>query len=140
VLGNLEAALDGDLVLALLDFLVIKLFDAAAIEANQMVVVGTGVELEDGLAGFKVVAIEQACLLELRQYAVHGSQTDVHILRQQDLVHILRGEVAHLAVLEDFQDFQSRQGRFQAAGFQVARIVTHVCYSYMGVVLYHIAF
>ncbi len=102
--------------------------------------VRAGVEFVDGLAGFKVVAVEQASLLELRQDAVDGSQADVHVFSQQDLVDIFGSQVTHGAVLEDFQDFQARERGLQAACLQVGRIVTHVCYSHIGGVLYDIAF
>jgi hypothetical protein len=126
VFGDLEAALLGDGVLALFDRFVVELFHAAAIEAHQVVVVRAGVQLEDGLAGFEVVAVQQAGLLELGQHAVDGGQAHVHIVGQQDLVDVLGGQVAHFAVLENIQDFHAWQRGFQAAGLQIGRIVTHV--------------
>ena len=45
-----EASILGDFFLAALDFLVVKLFDAIAIDAHQMVMVFAGVDLENCLA------------------------------------------------------------------------------------------
>ena len=67
---NLKAALGGDLVLAGLDFLVEELFHAPAIEANQMIVVGAFVELENRLARLKMIAVKQSRLFELGQYPI----------------------------------------------------------------------
>jgi hypothetical protein len=39
VISDLEAAFESNLVLALLDFRIVKLFHAAAIQANQMIMV-----------------------------------------------------------------------------------------------------
>ena len=47
---NDEAALLGDLLLAALDFLIDKLFDAATIDAYQVVVVFACLDLEDRFA------------------------------------------------------------------------------------------
>ena len=115
-----------DPVLARFDLFVVELFHVAAVKTDKVVVVRAGVELVDGLAGLEVVAVQQAGLLELGQDAVDGGQADVHIVGQQDLVDILRRQVPYGAVLEDFQDFQARQGGLQAAGLQVGRVVTHV--------------
>ncbi len=82
VLGNIETALQRDLVLALLDLFVVELFHPSAIQADQMVVMRTGIEFKYGLAGFEMVTVQQASLLELRQHAVHSCQTDIHIFCQ----------------------------------------------------------
>ena len=56
VLGDLEAALARDLLLPLLDLRVVELLDAAALQADEVVVMRAFVELEDRLAGLEVVA------------------------------------------------------------------------------------
>ena len=64
-------------VLALLDLRVVELLDAAALQADEVVVVAALVQLEHGLAGLEVVADEQPGLLELRQHAVDRGEADV---------------------------------------------------------------
>src|SRR5690606_25740093 len=74
VLVDGKAALLGDPGLPALDFLVVELFDPAAVDAHQMVVVVAGVEFEHCLAGFEVVALKEAGLLELGENAVDRRQ------------------------------------------------------------------
>lgn len=123
---DLESAFQRDLLLAFFNFLVKELFDLSAIEANQMVVMRSLVELEDRLAGLEMIAVQYSGLLELRQHTVHGRQTDIHIFGQQDFIYVFRAQVAYRAILKNFEDLESRQRRFQAAGFQIGGVVGHV--------------
>jgi hypothetical protein len=83
VLAHLEAALLGDLVLALLDLGVVELLDLAALQADQVVVVLALVQFEDRLAGLEVMPLQQARLLELGQHPIDRGQADVHAVGQQ---------------------------------------------------------
>ena len=58
MVGNFKTVLFSDTYLALFDFRIKKLFDLAAIQANQMVMVRTFIQFEHGLAGFKVIALQ----------------------------------------------------------------------------------
>src|ERR1035438_10123005 len=80
---QLEAARQGDAALALLDLAVEELLNAAAVEADEVIVVLAFVQLEHGLAGFEVIAREDAGLLELHQDAVDGGQADIGVLGEQ---------------------------------------------------------
>lgn len=113
--GDGKAALGGDQVLALLDFRIVKFFNFPAIDADQMVMVRTLVQLKYSLTCFEVITVQNLRLFELREDAIHGGESDIHVVVQQDLVDILGGEVAYGAVLKDFQNFQTRQGRLEAA-------------------------
>src|SRR5262245_33181586 len=113
--AQLEAALLGDLVLALLDVRVVELLDAAALQADEVVVVPALVQLEHRLAGLEVLARKQPGLLELREHAVDGGEADVEALAEQLLVDVLGGEVAHLARLEELEDLAPGQRRLEAA-------------------------
>lgn len=126
MLGNIKAALFGNPLLAFFDFFVVKLFHPAAIEANEMVMVGAFVQLEYRLAGFKMIPVKQTCLLELRQHTIDRCQADIHIFGQQDLVDVLGAQVAHLTILENIENLESRQGGFQTAGFQLGWGARHV--------------
>jgi HPr kinase/phosphorylase len=57
---------------------------------------------------------QDAGLLELGQHAVDGGQADVGAVFQQHAEHVFRRHVALLALLEDLQDLQARQGGLQA--------------------------
>ena len=83
MIADFEAALFGNAILSFFDLRVVELFDAPAIDADQMVVVLAVVDFEDGLAGFEKVAFEQAGLLELGQYAIDGGQANVHVFIDQ---------------------------------------------------------
>lgn len=111
MLRNIETALLGYPLLPLLDFLIVKLFDASAIKTDEMVVVRAFVEFEDRLARFKMVSMKQTGLLELCKDAINRCQTDIHIFGQQDLVDILGTQVTHLAVLENVENFEPWKGR-----------------------------
>src|SRR5690606_640439 len=88
VFGDGEAAFLGDLGLALLDFGVVEFLDLAALHADQMVVVLAFVELEHGLAGLEVMALQQARLFELGQHAIDRGQADVDILGDEVTVDV----------------------------------------------------
>ena len=62
------------------------------------------VQLENGLAGLEVLPREQAGLLELRENSIDRRESNVHALGEQGLVHILGGQVTHLARLEQLED------------------------------------
>ncbi|MNT12660.1 hypothetical protein D3C72_1475960 [compost metagenome] len=116
-----KAALARNALLPVLDFRVEELLDARAVEAHQVVMVLAFVEFENRLAGFKVVAREQACLLELGQHAVDGGQADIHMLVQQDTVDVFRAQVPLFAGLKNFKNLQPGHGRLQADVLEVSR-------------------
>ena len=77
MIGDGETALFRNFVLAPLDFLIKEFLDPPAIQANQMIVMGAGVEFKYRLAGFKMIAVQQPRLLELGQYAIHCCQSNI---------------------------------------------------------------
>ena len=109
----------GDFFLSLFDALVHELFDAAAVQTHDMVVMRSLVELENGHAVFEMVPRHQAGGLELRQHAVNRRQADVLVGLDQTLVNALSRHMPGRAALEDFEDLQPRPGHFQASLAQV---------------------
>ena len=77
VLGDPEAALARDRGLPLFDPRIVELLDAAALQADEMVVMVALVQLEHRLAGLEMVANQKTRLLELRQHAVNRGEADV---------------------------------------------------------------
>ena len=120
MVGDGKALGLGDRLLAVFDFGVVKLFDLAAVKADQVVVVLAFVELVDRFATFKLAAREQTGLLELHQHTVNGGQADIDAFFQNQAVHILGAHVALPAFLEQLQDRQARHRRFESGVFQVA--------------------
>ena len=108
----------GNRSLALFDFSVVKLLDPAAIEADQMIVVGALIELVDGFAAFKIAAREQACLLKLGEHAIHRCQTNVGALIEQNAVNVFGGHMPLPTRLKNLHDFQAGQGGFEAGVFE----------------------
>jgi hypothetical protein len=106
VFAHREAALGGDLVLALLDLGVEEFLHPAALQAHQVVVVVAFVELEDGLARFEVMALEEAGLFELGEDPIDGGQADIHVFGDQEAIDVFGGEMAILDLLEQVEDLQ----------------------------------
>lgn len=77
MLGNAKSSFLGDFVLTPLDLLVVELFDVAAVQTNQMIVMRTLVEFKHSLTGFKMVAMQQTGLFKLCQDTVHSCQPDI---------------------------------------------------------------
>ena len=121
VLVDDEAALLGDLDLALFDFGVVELFDPPALQADQMVVMIAYVEFEHGAAGFKMMPLQQAGVLELGQHAIDRGEAGVHAVGDQQLVHVLGGQVPYLAFFEQIQNLQPGRRNLEADGLEIFR-------------------
>jgi len=103
-----EPTLARDLLLTILDLGVIELFDPAALQTDQMIVVSTLVDFEDRLARFEIAAAKNSGLLELRQHPVDSSEADLDVIIDQNAIDILGAHVPLPATLENFQDLQAR--------------------------------
>ena len=121
--ANGEAVLGSDLVLALLDLGIVELFDAAAIQADEMVVMRALVEFEDRLAGLKVMTLQQTRLLELGQYPVDRCQPDIEPIGNQVAIDVFGGDVPWrsvvLQLVEQVEDLQARVSGFEADALEV---------------------
>lgn len=124
-------------LLTLLDLGIIKLFNTAAIETYQVVVVLALVKFIDCLVTLKMAADQNVGVFKLRQYPVNRGQADIRALLHQHSEYILGRHVPLAAGLENFQNFQSRQGGLEAgafefvnlghAGFSVASVIAVLC-------------
>src|SRR4051812_10010446 len=97
-----------NLLLALFDGLVDELFDAAAVQTHDMIMVRALVQLENSHAVFKVMPRDQARGLELGENAVHGRETYVLVRLNEPLVNAFGGHVTGGTSLENFEDLESR--------------------------------
>ena len=86
-----------------------------------MVVVVTLVQFKHGLAGLEVMADQQTGLFELGQDAVNRRQPDLHAVIEQQLVDILRRQVALVAALEQVEDLEPGQGCLEPDALQILR-------------------
>ena len=78
--SQFEAMLGGDGTLARLDFRIVELLHAAALHAQQVVVVTALVEFVDRFVIVETLADQNAGLLELGQHPVDRGQADVDML------------------------------------------------------------
>jgi outer membrane protein assembly factor BamE len=104
--------------LALFNLGIVKLFDASAIEAHQMIMMRAFVELIHRLAALEIAACQQASLLKLREHAIDGGQADVCTLIEQHAIDIFRSHVALISCLKNLHDFQAGQSGFEPSVFQ----------------------
>lgn len=109
-----EAAFAGNEVLPALNFRVVEFLDATAINADQMVMVLAAVDLEDRLARFEEMALQQAGLFELGEHAIDGRQADIHVVVDEHPVDVFSGHVTLGAFFEKLKNLQARKGGFQA--------------------------
>jgi len=122
VLVDRESALLRDLDLPLLDLGIEEFLDAPAGQAHEMVVVLLVVELEDRLARLEVVADQESRLLELREHAIDGRETDVEPVGEELLVDVLGRHVADGRLLEDVDDLEARKRGLEAGAAEVVRL------------------
>ena len=66
VLGDGEAALLCDLVLAFFDLGVVELLDPSALHADKMIVMAARVEFEHGAARLEMMALQQAGVIDAK--------------------------------------------------------------------------
>ena len=109
VLADLEAETPRDGMLALLDAVVHELLDPPAIEAQDVVVVGAGVELEHRHPVGEVVPRHEPRRLELGQHPIDRGQTDVLARIGEASVDVFGRQMPLPAALEDVEDLDSGQ-------------------------------
>ena len=98
----------GDRRLPFFDTGIHELFDSAAVQTHDVIVVRTVIELEDGHAILEVMPGDEARRLKLRENAVDGGQSDVLIAIEERAVDVFGRKMARIAALEDFQDLEAR--------------------------------
>ena len=108
-----ESQFIGDLALALLDCVVIKLLDPAATDADDMVVVTAAVEFEYRMTALEIVPLHQSRRFELSQHPVNGCQADLLASLQQQTIDVFRTQVAVAATLQNPQNLDSGNGYFE---------------------------
>jgi hypothetical protein len=105
--------------LACLDGRIVKLLDVAALQTNDVIVVIPLVQLENRLAAFEMVFHQQPGLFELGEHPVHRGQAHVFSAAQQLLVNVFRAQMSILAVFEQIQHLEPRQGGFETGTLEM---------------------
>jgi hypothetical protein len=114
VIANIEAQSLGDGGLALFDTGVHELFDASAVKANDVIVVGAMVELEHRHSVFEVVPRDQTRSFELRQHPVDRCQPNIFVGTEQIAVDVFCGQMTRRAAGQYLEDFQAWKGDLEA--------------------------
>jgi len=122
VIANDKPPLLGNAGLTFFDFPVIKLFDLAALQTDQMVVMVAMIEFEYGLVAVEVMTDQQARLLELGQHTVDRGKADVLALVRKQSIHFLGSHMALVALLEQIENFQTWQRGFETDALEIGRI------------------
>lgn len=120
VVVDLEAEFVGHGSLTLLDLRIDELLDVAAIDTENVIVVGPGIQLEDCHAVFEMVSRHEPRSLELRQHAIHRRQADVLAQIDEPPVDVLGRHMAIDRRFENVEDFDAWRGDLET---RLAKIV-----------------
>ena len=93
MIGKLKTLLAGNPTLTILDLGIAELLHPAAVQADQVIVMGSFVEFKDRLTRLKMAARENPSLLKLGQDAIHGGQANIDGFSQQRPIDIFGRQV-----------------------------------------------
>jgi len=93
MIGKLESLLSGNPALPILDLGIAELLHPAAVQADQVIVMGSLVQFKDRLTRLKMAARENPSLLKLGQDAIHGGQANIDGFSQQRPIDIFGRQV-----------------------------------------------
>lgn len=114
-----EAVLGSDLLLPRLDCRIVKLFQMAALQAHDMIVMLALVQFKYGFTAFKIVAQQNAGHFKLGKHAIYGGQTDILSRGQQHFEYILRAEVPAFSTFKQIENLKTGQCNFQAGFVEI---------------------
>lgn len=104
-----EAARCSHLALSVFYFGIDKLFDSAARQAHQVIVMRAFVQLEHRAAAFEMIACQEPGLFKLGQHPINRGKPDVDMLGYQRFVNVLGAHVTHAeflgTALKNFEHF-----------------------------------
>jgi hypothetical protein len=119
VIMDIEAKTPRNGGLPVFDATIHELFDAPAVDADDMIMMRALIQLENSHAVFEMMTGNEAGGLELREHAINGGQANVFVSAQELPVDVLGGQVARGAALQNLQNFEARQRDLQAGFAQV---------------------
>lgn len=115
----------GNFLLTLFDGFIKKLFNLAAADTNQVIMMGTEIQLEHGAAFFKIMADYQTGGLKLRQNAINGCKSDLMACFRENTVNFFCAEMATFSLFKNFKDTHSWYSDFQSSFFQIHVVQFH---------------
>ena len=101
---ELEPELVSDGLLTLFYFRIGKFIDVSTFETDNMIVVASPVEFEDGITPFEIMATNQTCRFELGQDPIDGCKANFLSFIEEDFVDIFCTQMVAIVVLA-LQDF-----------------------------------
>ncbi len=107
VIANFEPQPLRHRMLTFFDAAIHELFDTAAVNTHDVIVVGALVQFEHRHAALEMMARDEAGRFELGQDTVDGGESDVLVGYQELLVDVLRAHVARRTVGQNIENFQS---------------------------------
>lgn len=114
VIADLESQSARHGGLPILDAGIDELFDAAALYAHDVIVMGALIDLEDRHAVLEMVSAHEARRLELGQHPIHGRKTDVLVGIEELAIDVLGRQMARGAALEQLENLEAWHRDFQA--------------------------
>lgn len=110
VLTDHESMLLGHRLLPRLDLGIVKLFNAAALHADHVIMMFARIEFEDRLVVIEVMPEQQPGLFKLHENAINRGQTHIVVLGRQDPIDIIGRKMVTLTGLKQFQNALARRG------------------------------
>jgi hypothetical protein len=118
----LQFSSDG--ALFFLDAAVDELLDLAAVQAHDVIVMLTFVQLEYRCRPFEMMARDQARRLELGEHSIYRRQTDVFVGLQQMTIDVFRTHMPRFGAAQDFQDLEPRHRNLESRLSKIAGLHT----------------
>lgn len=122
MISDFELMFGGNRALLFLNAAVDELFDLAAVQAHDVIVVLTFVQFENGGRALEVVTRHQSRGFELSKYAVDGGEANVFVGLKQMAINVFRTHVSWLRASQDFQDLESRHRDLESGLTQIASL------------------
>ena len=96
-----------------------ELFDLAAIQTHDVIVVLAFIQLKDRGGAFEVMTTHQPRSFELRKNSVHGCKPNVFMRFQQVLVDVFSTHVPRRCRAENLENLDARQRDFESGLAQI---------------------
>jgi len=102
-----------DCALTLLDDRICELIDATALQADDVVMRMSWLQLKYGDTGVEHMPLQDADLGELVEHTVNGREPELDVLLEHASMDVLCVEVPAIGVVEDLEHFESRTCHFE---------------------------
>jgi hypothetical protein len=119
MVAQIEAQILGYRTLPLFNHFIKEFLNSPAVYADDMVMVGAALQLENCLTALKVVPGDKSRSFELGKRTIHGGQPDLLSCIKQQSVDGLGGKVPIFRFFEKLKHFEARCCNFKAGVAQI---------------------